>query len=96
MLVARSMRSDVETAVRTTFDGQHPCRLCKAVRQARDHEQREEQRSSFFQQIFKIDLVAFEAARLAPPGAAEIDFIHLSLSAAARGTEPPKQPPRAA
>ncbi|KAB2673411.1 MAG: hypothetical protein DVB31_03720 [Verrucomicrobia bacterium] len=31
MLVTRAHADSLSTAIRTTFDGQHPCTLCKAV-----------------------------------------------------------------
>lgn len=34
MLVERSAQSDWRQAVRTTFDGQHPCHLCRVVQSA--------------------------------------------------------------
>lgn len=34
MLVSRTAESGVTAAVETTFDGEHPCSLCKAIRQS--------------------------------------------------------------
>jgi hypothetical protein len=32
MLIERSQTSTFTEAIRTTFDGQHPCQLCKVIR----------------------------------------------------------------
>ena len=43
MLVARSQITSVVEAVETTFDGEHPCRLCSAIDSGRQEEQKREQ-----------------------------------------------------
>ncbi|MBL9128401.1 MAG: hypothetical protein JNL97_12175 [Verrucomicrobiales bacterium] len=35
MLVERSRTASLEEAIRTTFDGQHPCKLCLVVQEAK-------------------------------------------------------------
>lgn len=38
MLVERTVQSDWQEAFRTTFDGQHPCQLCRVVQSAQAEE----------------------------------------------------------
>ncbi len=40
MIVTRSQSESLSTAIRTTFDGQHPCTLCKVVAAGKAAEQR--------------------------------------------------------
>ena len=42
MLVTRVQTESVASAVKATFDGQHPCPLCKAIKNARNQEKQKE------------------------------------------------------
>src|SRR6188768_3978782 len=42
MLVSRSQSATVSEAVRTTFDGDHPCPLCQAVEEGQQREKDQE------------------------------------------------------
>ena len=46
MIVAYSRDSTVQQAVSKTFDGQHPCPLCKAIEQGREQEKQQDQKPS--------------------------------------------------
>ena len=39
MIIANARTAPLATAVARTFDGRHPCPMCKAVEQARDQQQ---------------------------------------------------------
>jgi hypothetical protein len=39
MLVTYTARSGIETGIRETFDGDHPCPMCTAIKVAKEHEQ---------------------------------------------------------
>jgi hypothetical protein len=39
MIVVRTMESGMKEALSTTFDGEHPCHLCKAIKKAQHEEQ---------------------------------------------------------
>jgi len=41
MLVSYSQQAGLAQAVKMTFDGQHPCRLCRAIEESRAEEQQE-------------------------------------------------------
>jgi hypothetical protein len=45
MVVAYSQNSTLREAVSKTFDGQHPCPLCKAIEQGREHEKQQDQKT---------------------------------------------------
>jgi hypothetical protein len=38
MIVSYSAQSGLLKGVEETFDGEHPCKMCKAIEQAREHE----------------------------------------------------------
>jgi hypothetical protein len=40
MLVSYSAKSGLMQGVEETFDGEHPCSMCKAIKQARESESR--------------------------------------------------------
>lgn len=43
MLISRSLSSSVSEAVQSTFDGQHPCRVCKVISSGKQTEERSRQ-----------------------------------------------------
>jgi hypothetical protein len=43
MIVSYSQGTSFQEAIRLTFDGKHPCCLCKAVKQGRSQEKQQEQ-----------------------------------------------------
>lgn len=57
MLIRYSLEGSVSQAMVRTFDGQHPCRLCKVVRQGRSEEQRQESNHSDRGGVRKLDLL---------------------------------------
>ena len=52
MLVERTQQGSFSKAVKTTFDGAHPCEMCKRI----EHRQEEEQRHKSGQTIQKVKL----------------------------------------
>jgi hypothetical protein len=40
MLISRTISTSVSEAVESTFDGQHPCRVCKAISSGKQTEER--------------------------------------------------------
>ena len=44
MIISYSHGNSFQEAIRLTFDGQHPCCLCKAIKQGRSHEKQQEQK----------------------------------------------------
>lgn len=43
MVVGRAQTASLSEALQTTFDGQHPCKLCKVVRAGKSAEKQSEQ-----------------------------------------------------
>jgi hypothetical protein len=53
MIVQYSRSASIETAIEQTFDGQHPCAMCKMIQKAQQSERKQELQQS----SFKDDLV---------------------------------------
>src|SRR5437867_13429722 len=58
MVIAYSQKAPLKEALQKTFDGQHPCRLCRFVAEGQKSEQRQHARP-----VVKLD-VCFVAQRL--------------------------------
>ena len=94
MLVERTQQGSFSKAVKTTFDGAHPCEMCKRI----EHQQKEEQRHESGQTIQKVKLdvaLATNAITIAPPSFPQ-DYPALSRRASARTEQPPSPPPKTA
>jgi hypothetical protein len=87
MMVNYSCQGSLKDAVTKTFDGRHPCPLCKLVREGK----KSEKKSESLQIVKKIDLFAGEAAAFdfPPLPAADPFFSHVTFTR----TEPPLLPP---
>lgn len=91
MLVERSQQASFVTALQTTFDGQHPCKLCRIVREGQQAEKKSDRQFK----IQKLETASWQgtAFELAPPPpAAAIEAPVNGLSS--RTEAPPFQPPR--
>jgi hypothetical protein len=90
MAVSYAQHEPLTVALRKTFDGQHPCKLCKAVREG----QKSERDHSAFKVETKLDLLlGSRPARLDPPA----QFVSIPSGPAAfhfRSQSPPTPPPR--
>ena len=93
MLLDRSTQMDWVQAIETTFDGHHPCALCKVVRQGRDNQQ---QQTTFVLSFAKTDMVPSDGAfKLALPEKAFAEHSPArDQRALSRSGSPPWQPPR--
>jgi hypothetical protein len=91
MVINYSKDAPLSVAVEKTFDGKHPCHLCKVVKQGKETEQK--------QDASKLKLksdswllaraFAFESPRVAPHKIASSDIFFDSI-----GETPPLPPPR--
>lgn len=95
MLVRYSQETPFRTAVIRTFDGQHPCSLCKAIAHGKDSERKQDnERSNPKNPKYELSLPASEhflfdpPLRLTPP-----PFVN---HGEVRFFSPPKPPPRVA
>ena len=92
MLVTYAQQTSIRDAVAKTFDGKHPCRLCKLVREG----QQSEKESPALLPLIKIESMPCATAFvLYPPEPISLP-LPADLSAARRVESPPFQPPRAA
>jgi len=95
MLLDRSAEMGWVQAMETTFDGHHPCALCKVVRKGRDTQQ---QQQTVVLSLAKTDMVAGDEAWevTAPPTVCIGRILARDEHAAFKAFPPPWQPPRRA
>jgi hypothetical protein len=96
MLFDRGSEMGWERAFATTFDGRHPCALCRVVRAGREAE--DQQTRTFGIPLVKTDMVQAEPSFALPaplPGAMVV-LRATDEHADRRAGEPPHQPPRLA
>jgi hypothetical protein len=92
MTVGFSRTEPLTTALQKTFDGQHPCGLCKLVDQGRKAERKAEMQKS----QTKLDLFC---ERIADPSSEPLPFcapLSIPILPDARSESPPVPPPRLA
>lgn len=92
MVVAYSQRSSLTEALAKTFDGQHPCCLCKLVKEGKESEQKQDSsklvvKIDFFLEKHASTLTS--TARYPQPAAPERQL-------RVRSDRPPTPPPRLA
>jgi len=90
-MLASNLRSDSLTqAVSKTFDGEHPCPLCKAIAAAKKSEKKSDAVSSPLKMEFP---PVAEKFSLLPPG--QFEFLPLqNFPADSFSSKPPVPPPR--
>jgi hypothetical protein len=92
MAVTYSQMDTLEVALKKTFGGQHPCKLCIAVKEG----QQQEQKQSVLKLETKLDFVCLQAIACVHPA---LPFTLLSPpddAAFPRAESPPTPPPRLA
>ena len=90
MIVSYSQRAPLTEAISMTFDGEHPCKLCIAVKEGK----KAEKKQSFVKFEVKLDFLCAEAACLVPPSLPLTLLSPESTFASARCEAPPGPPPR--
>ena len=96
MLVARSQTSGVAEAVKTTFDGEHPCPLCSAITSAQKQEKRNDTEAPALKELTEIKLVAMDKVALPKPAQSdELRWTEFFTKAPRRTDAPPTPPPLA-
>jgi hypothetical protein len=92
MLINNSRAGPFKEAVSKTFDGEHPCCLCKAIKQGRAEERKQRQQKP--ENGLKIEFpLPAESMVLIAPEVAE-DLIRSNVLRASFFVEPPTPPPR--
>jgi hypothetical protein len=90
MTVEFSRTEPLSTALQKTFDGRHPCGLCKLVHQGQKAERKGEMQKS----DTKLDLFCERTAILTTDPLAFSDPVAILLHLTARSEAPPVPPPR--
>lgn len=94
MVVSRSVSTSVSEALETTFDGKHPCRMCKSIERAH---QEERQADRDFKQLKEVGEVKFlELERFAvlhSSVSVSLSFPQWTMVFASRSEAPPTPPP---
>ena len=92
MLVDNLATTSFSTALQRTFDGKHPCALCKAIAQGRKSEKKSDRLLS----LKKFEALGPALAMPLSPPASFPRISTLDALLAAIPQAPPKPPPRAA
>jgi hypothetical protein len=95
MLVARTQQGSVQEAVRTTFDGDHPCPLCHVVEEGR-RQQQEQDPVQILEQLAKLNFLKPQPIFLPQPTMAGFLYPGTMELGISRGETPPTPPPRLA
>ena len=95
MIVSYSRNASLTEAVSKTFDGQHPCCMCKAIKQGRAEEKQQQQKQES-KPDSKIKLALPEAEFVLHSPVRELELPSVDQWATARTYEPPKPRPRRA
>ena len=93
MLVKRTQEVSVEEAVRTTFDGEHPCALCHAVEEGR-RQQQEKEPTPIIEQLAKLSFLRPLPVSLPLPTSVSMVFPSFFDVGEGRVEAPPTPPPR--
>ena len=90
MLVGYSQHVSVAKAIAQTFDGKHPCALCKQIAAGQSAPRKD---APLIVKV-KPDLICTKRTIVLCPPVREIDFCELRLKESARFYSPPTPPPR--
>jgi hypothetical protein len=90
MIVDYSRHVSLAEAVKQTFDGEHPCDLCKSIHAA-EHQEKKQEAVSI---TFKPDLICAARKVTLRPRCTDFSFFELPTNASTRVDTPPTPPPR--
>jgi len=91
MVISYSQHCSFVKAIEQTFDGAHPCDLCKQISKAKDAEKKQGNRLS----APKADLICVVRRFALSPPFAPLNYSELGSFLAGSPQEPPSPPPRA-
>jgi hypothetical protein len=94
MLISNLAESSVVEAVEKTFDGEHPCPLCLAVKEGQKQE-KDDSAPAPAKSLKKFEAVLVAETRLVAPSAQIRSFPWLVSSFEGRSERPSMPPPRA-
>jgi hypothetical protein len=92
MLVSRTQTASITEAVSTTFDGDHPCPLCRAVEEAQ-RKQTQDEPVPVLEQLGKLNFVNPIATAIPAPTVGGFQFPALIQAGELRSESPPTPPP---
>ena len=92
MMMRYAHEGSVSEAVSRTFDGQHPCCLCKLIQKARAEEKK--QNGQNIKPVYKMELAWFSPATLVILEGTRPPATGIIGAASSRTSSPPKPPPR--
>ena len=91
MIASHARGETLMVALEKTFDGKHPCSMCKMVKSGREQEQKQ----PLAKMIVKLDAVLADTMQLPAPHGADWKYPVLVPMAAERSLAPPTPPPQA-
>ena len=96
MLVTYSQQADFVTAMEQTFDGAHPCPMCKKIGQDRAQERKEQPAGAPSSSRAVPETLCLAAGQEIPPVPVRLAFVRPPALAAPteRAQPPPTPPPR--
>ncbi len=95
MLVTRSQEAGMVEAMKTTFDGAHPCAMCSAIEKEKNGEQQKSAAISL-RQAMEIQCVAMEGFTLPiPMQQGDARWVEFLIEDCWRTDAPPTPPPLA-
>lgn len=90
MFATYSQQTSLTAAITQTFDGNHPCGLCKGISATKQHEKK----GTAVTLSLKPDLICALQLINFLPRSSDIGFIAFAASCTARNSSPPVPPPR--
>lgn len=96
MIITRSQTTSVAEAVKTTFDGDHPCGMCSAIEKGKQEEQKQQPTLPTYKKADDLKAIAFTRLILPPPvQAMDAPWPAFAPRALVRSEQPPTPPPLA-
>ena len=96
MLISRSLNVSVAEALDSTFDGQHPCRICEAISSGQQTEERSQSELELLKKGGELKFLEFCVLSVSPRlGATTVLWPELVVSSARCAEAPPTPPPLA-
>ena len=96
MVVVYSQDASLGDALEKTFDGEHPCPLCKMVESGTTTDD-QESRKAEGTKLKKLDLMLAVVEPLVVPASPDVpDYLPPAMRSASREDSPPLPPPRVA
>jgi hypothetical protein len=90
MIARYAQQTSLTQAVAQTFDGDHPCNLCKRISSARHSEKKSDAQSV----TIKPDLICATRRIILLPRSADFLFARVEMTASRLAHSPPTPPPR--